>query len=311
MEFYKTLSEKNELFLSGEKPIDTFEGLINKINKISNSNNDKSYVFRGQPEAKYKLYNSLQRLWSEKKLKNHYNNYSVLIENLIKHCKDWNNGLILKYLDYVGKFDNDLSYLSIMQHYGMPTPLLDFTYDINKSLFFAIENIDLSPSNSEIENYFSIYSVLKRNTVLYATDLFINKMVDISKEENDIITKNLKTTMQFEIVLVDNTDIEYRIQNNLNIINQDGAFIFNSSPSEPLEIQYISMKKTIEHFMKRLNKPIEIPKEVGVCLNINKKLIDQIITYLESKGINKNTIYPNLNNLKNECLSKEWKQLNT
>lgn len=200
MQFYSTFKEKSDYFLSGGKTIETLQALVVLIEKLNDSNSDNQLLFRGQPEAKYKLYSSLQRLWLEKKLHNHYGKYSELIDNLISNCKDWNGGLINKYLKYLKSDENKMSYLSIMQHYGLPTPLLDFTLDINKSLFFAIENIDDSPPNTEIENYFSIYYVFKRNTILYTSDIFINKTIEYAKKNDLIKSKNLETLFQFEIV---------------------------------------------------------------------------------------------------------------
>jgi len=311
MQYYSTFQEKSDYFLSGGKTIDNFQALVVLIEKLNNSNSDNQLLFRGQPEAKYKLYCSLQRLWQEKKLHNHYGKYSELINNLISNCKDWNGGLINKYLKYLKSDENKMSYLSIMQHYGLPTPLLDFTLDINKSLFFAIENIDYSPANTEIENYFSIYYVFKKNTILNTSDFFINKTIEYAKKNDLIKSKNLETVLQFEIVLIDNTDEEYRIQNNLNILNQDGAFIFNSSPTEPLESQYLSMRELLYKFFNKKIPDIQFSKELGGCININKKLVGQIVEYLKSKGIDRNSIYPDLNNLKSDCLNLEWKNICT
>lgn len=311
MQYYNSIQEKSDFFISGGETIDNFKELIFLIEELSERNSKKETLFRGQPEAKFMLYSSLQRLWLDKKLYNHYEKYSVLINNLIDNCKSWNNGLINKYLKYFSSNENEMSYLSIMQHYGLPTPLLDFTLDINKSLFFAIENIDYSPANSEIENYFSIYYMIKENAILHMSNLFIEKSIEYAKSHELLKNKGLETALQFDMVLIDNTDIEYRIQNNLNILNQDGAFIFNSSPTDPLEKQYLNTRELFLKFANKKHPELQIPKEVGGCFNINKKLVDKITEYLRSKGINRNSIYPDLNRLKFDCLKIEWKNICT
>lgn len=305
MKYYTSIFEKSKYFISGGLKIDNFKDLIAVLGKIRESDTENGALYRGQPEAKYKLYNSLQRLWIEKKMPADHNKFYKLVENLIGNCKSWNQGIIPKYLKYSGINENDISYLSIMQHYGLPTPLLDFTENIDKSLFFAIENIDHSPTSVEIENYFSVYYIFKNNTVLHVSDFFIEKIRESVKRE-----KNLKLASQFSLVRIDNMDKDYRILNNLNIINQEGTFIFNSSPNEPLENQYIKEREVLHKIVKKANENTEIAKEIGGCLNINKKLVDEIRDYLDEKGINKDSIYPELNHLKSDCINNIWKNIN-
>ena len=165
--------------------------------------------------------------------------------------------------------------------------------------------IDLSPANSEIEKYFSIYSIFKKNAATHISSLFIDKSIEYATHNNFIKNKDLSTILQFDIVLIDNTDQEYRIQNNLNIVNQDGAFIFNASPTEPLERQYLNTRESFLKIAQKKNLDFKFLKEVGVCLNINKKLVRQIALYLKDKGIDRNSIYPDLYKLKIDCLNLE------
>ena len=123
MQYYNSIREKSNFYISGGKTIDNFKELLLIIDGLSERNRDSKTLFRGQPEAKFMLYSSLQRLWLDKKLHNHYEKYSVLINNLINNCKTWNGGLIQKYLKDIVGSENDICYLSIMQHYGLPTPL--------------------------------------------------------------------------------------------------------------------------------------------------------------------------------------------
>jgi hypothetical protein len=305
MLYFNTLEEKEQFYISGNLRIDKFSDFLETIQKLSKTDTTDT-LFRGQCEAKYMLYSSLQRLWDDKLLKNHYESYRQLINNLIQNCRDWNSGIITKYLKNTGGEENELSYLSIMQHYGVPTPLLDFTYDINKSLYFATENVDFSPPNQDIDNYISVYYIFKRNFVIVTSNFFINAVLLYAKENNIIKQKDLDLTMQFDMILIDNTDQAYRIQNNLNILNQNGAFILNSSPTDPLEMHYLNWVKLMKIIIEKRGDNIKPPEEIGGCLNINKKLTKDIKEYLKENGIDKSSMYPDLNQLRIDCIDKEW-----
>ena len=56
--------------------------------------------------------------------------------------------------------NNDVAILSFLQHYGCPSPLLDWTYSKDIALYFAIENLQFNPNpKREIDNYCSIYFI--------------------------------------------------------------------------------------------------------------------------------------------------------
>lgn len=308
MRYFNSIEEKGRFYISGASRIDDFDKLVNVIEDINRDNNDKA-LFRGQPEAKFMLYSSLQRLWIEKQLENHYESYRQLIDNLINTCKNWNFGLITKYLRNAGWEENEMSILSMMQHYGVPTPLLDFTYDINKSLFFATENIDFSPPNSDIDRYFSIYYIFRKNSVLFMSEIMVDQILTYGNEKNIIEKNDLDTTMKFHMTLIDNTDEAYRIQNNLNILNQEGAFIFNSSPVDPLEVHHFKWVKLFNHILEKKGQGGKTRDEIGGCLNINKKLTKQIKDFLKQLGIDKYSMFPDLNQMRTDCLNMEWEKM--
>lgn len=293
MRFYKALQEKGQYFIKRNLKVDNLSNLLALIEEFS-GNGKESILFRGQPEAKYMLYSSLQRYWVERKLEKHYGSYRELIDNLIENSRKWNSGLIKRYLKNSGWNETKMSILSIMQHYGVPTPLLDFTYDINKSLYFAVNKIDISPPVSDIEKYFSIYYIYKDNPVLGLNDEKSDK-----QKNND-----LDLAMESGISLIDNTNEAYRIQNNLNILNQEGAFIFNSSPKDPLEKHYF---KHVSQLKRVSGK--ELPQEIGGCININKKIADDLRDFLQEKGIDRYSMFPDLNELSRDCLNMEWQKI--
>lgn len=308
MRFYKTLGEKKKYFIKRDLEINTFDELTSLLKEFEISGKS-NVLFRGQPDAKLMLYSSLQRLWIGRKLSKHYGSYRQLIDNLIANSKEWNSGLVSRYLKNAGWHETEMSILSIMQHYGVPTPLLDFTYDINKSLFFATQNIDFSPPVSEIEKYFSIYYIYKDNPVLSMSDMAIKEALSNAKDNNLISVRELDATMKFNMALIDNADEAYRIQNNLNILNQEGAFIFNSSPTDPLEVHYYRYTPRLKKALSKVNE--RYTQEIGGCININKKITSQIRDFLQGKGIDKYSMFPDLNDLSRDCLNIEWEKINS
>lgn len=81
----------------------------------------------------------------------------------------------------------------------------------------------------------------------------------------------------------DDTDIEFSLNNNLNIINQAGVFIWNSHPYKPIEQIGNELYGEKDDMIYRFSK----------CYNINKKLAPYIIKKIRTEGVDKNYIYPN------------------
>ena len=307
MDEYQNLWEKSKYFISGGLKIERFDDLINTIDKVAEIDKDRGAIYRGQPESRFKLYNTLQRFWITNNLSNRYESYSILIENLVNRCMKWEKGIIPKYLENSNCENNKISCLSIMQHYGIPTPLLDFTTNIYKSLFFAIQNTSPPTTVDGIDNYSSIIYVYKKSPMLFSTDYFINRMLKLTDKEGNSVKKDLKTLSLFDTVLINDSDTEFLIRNNLNIINQEGSFIYSSSPTKPLEELNSSTIEIIKLIGSNHEVELNPPKEVGGCINFNKNLIPKIQTYLKSRGIDREHIFPDLNRLKVDVLEEELK----
>jgi len=110
-----------------EVNITGMEQLIYELNNLSNS-----FVFRGHANCKWNLESTLERLLSSNLTAERllaYEEYSV---KLFKS----------KFNIYNAKEkepDSTLSWLAMMQHYGVPTRLLDFSTSPYVALYFAIE----------------------------------------------------------------------------------------------------------------------------------------------------------------------------
>lgn len=92
------------------------------------------YIWRGQSNSEWDLVSSFDRLFKngeakeyiEKESKRHLDRFKYVVRGK------------LKYDNICGKDENEM--WALAQHYGLKTPLLDWTYSPFVALFFAIHN---------------------------------------------------------------------------------------------------------------------------------------------------------------------------
>lgn len=115
-------------------------------------------MFRGQREAKWRLYSKLQREWILQKLSGYNGSYQPLIERLVKAgLADYGDKIKALFDEYHIDLDNDIAVLGFLQHHGCPTPLLDWTFKFQNALYFGMDGLMPKEHESEIEEYFSVY----------------------------------------------------------------------------------------------------------------------------------------------------------
>jgi hypothetical protein len=101
---------------------------------------DLGFIFRGQQVSDWKLETSLDRLHSKLDQRIDVNStYDYLLGNFAKSIR----GRTEISKDIV---ENKDELWALGQHYGLATPLLDWTYSIYVSVFFAFENPEPSPT---------------------------------------------------------------------------------------------------------------------------------------------------------------------
>lgn len=111
-----------------ELRVDSTEQLITELNSLPNH-----FFYRGHPDADWKLQSSLERVigtrWSaEFATKVEERSLDIFMTKF--HLYDHENI----------QPSSKLSWLSLMQHYGVPTRLLDFTESPYLALYFALES---------------------------------------------------------------------------------------------------------------------------------------------------------------------------
>jgi len=314
--------DKLEIYNSIDEIKKSFEitDIINNEDELKKLIDDfidsDKFIYRGVNNASFKIYSSSQRDYLDKGLSNKYGNYINYLKNIYSNSETVRNGLLKKFYDatrqnlrYFPKGQkkpvekkipfNSFWALSFVQHYGIPSPLIDFSGSFLASLFFAWDNsLEVDSSyllsdymqinyldKEELQSHKKIQSIMmysideatKQNpqNVNDATNEFMKHFDFFSKPTTNnvyYVTKSgIKSTIarvpvNFEI------DVEFNILN-LNIIAQDGLFIIHYDENKCLEdiwnnLSLPKMKKILIH--KSLVKNIEIVLKQNAGSNIKE-----------------------------------------
>jgi hypothetical protein len=137
-----------------EVEIASMAQLLQTINELPNN-----FLFRGQANANWRLESSLERAvgasWSTAQAQK-FEDYSIDQFQSKFHLYDKENTLPT----------SKLAWLSIMQHYGVPTRLIDFTESPYVALYFALEGFS-AQSKSSLALYAIDYSSILENSIAH------------------------------------------------------------------------------------------------------------------------------------------------
>lgn len=259
MNYYQSLVDKNRHFkdsitINSTTKLDQLMVLLTKLPQ----NQTNHTVFRGVNEARYKLFNSLQRQWAKRDMGSLDGiKLSDRVSSMLNEFHD-SKSILIKYLKRLGVSYNDWYALSLLQHNGVPTPLLDFSRDPKVALFFACNNIEYKDSDSDIDHYVSIYyysnmEICRDTPIKLFTKIASSIIADkdpntIDKDRvwlNELSFDNISKYHTTFIVpsYTNATNITNKNGNvittytvaNLNLTGQDGEFICNIDEKKPLE----------------------------------------------------------------------------
>ena len=120
----------------------------NEYKSLASGVDFKSWAFRGQRDASWKVKSTLTRYLEDYKVdKRAWSEQENRILRIFKRKAHL-------YLDHIPPDNDDFQWLSIMQHFGTPTRLIDFTWSPYVAAFFALET---ATSNSAIWAIFPPY----------------------------------------------------------------------------------------------------------------------------------------------------------
>ncbi len=232
-------------------------------------------LFRGVSEAKYMLYTSGQRefiLQDYATLGIQYDQFMrVLLRNLRR------NDDLMNFCKVAKTPPNDSYCFTYLQHYGAPTPYIDFTTDIYTALFYCFYRMSSQLSKSEIDHYCTLYYI-KLDDIEYITERYMQEIHKDSPTERNLSLYSESTggdvksgMLSFDILqkmdifyidskrksgMFNDKKLIFRIPNR-NMLVQNGVLLYNGSDSLPLErcmankIHCIDIHKSLGDYIKK------------------------------------------------------------
>ncbi len=253
--------------------ITTFLQQLEKIQKSST----QLRFFRGHSKASYKLEPSIYRNtgWIE--------NESTMFKELVLRCpNDFSSNM------------TTFQCLVKMQHYGLPTRLLDVTSNPLVALFFACESHTVASDaeiivfdfNPDEVKYFDSDTVsILSNLAKRPKDFSVPDDVDINAfnahASIKLLTHDIRQDLPHFLPNIEPLDLQKVIcvkpkLDNSRIIRQEGGFLLFGCEKSKFSPANLSSKS------------------ISARLVINKDLKKELREHLENLGINKATLFPEI-----------------
>ena len=257
-----------------------------------------NFIFRGQGDSNWGLKTSLERL-----VESHHSSlrrsdmYCHIYESEMLKEFQW------KYPSYeknlIPQNDEYIEWLSIMQHYGAPTRLLDFSYSMYVALFMAMDN-----AFSEEYSLWCINANVLNSSIM---DEFMsqNHVKVASGDELENFAYTLANSSISDTYIADKNSWLLPVRPHLcneRISRQQGLFLVPSSICVPfaeiLKSYYDSslhLEISMSELIKWSNLPSLSPTAISILkINIGKENKLRLTKALCQMNITSETMYPGL-----------------
>jgi len=246
-----------------EKYLSTMVELLEHLNSLPNN-----FIYRGQSDAGWSLDSTLERLlgssWSKENARK-FEDRSISVFKSKYHI----------YQSQEHSPKSKLSWLSVMQHYGTPTRLIDFSESPYIALYFALESY--SPLSDKNFSIFAIdYTAVMEKSISHIKEedsKFSETRSSISVNP-DKIFEDVVDRFSYNVLWITEP-----MELNARIDRQSGTFLLSGN-----------REKTIDSVIASgLYDGCSLQK-----LIVNKALFKNCYALLRKMGINSKSIYGDL-----------------
>ena len=198
------------------------------------------------------------------------------------------------------KIITDISIFSALQHFGCPTPFLDFSSKWINALYFATD-IDTSFGPNQTNSYISIYVITEGGsprTPFNDLTSYAKVLENSAEQPKEIISLhgNIPRTdfndlLKFDfwkgytILLMKETDAWYMKIANIRSELQGGLFVYTKSAVNSLDFYFNDAAEQLQEGVYTLPA---LPKIT--CIDIHKNIRSTIKDFLKAKGVSKTTL---------------------
>ena len=320
---FKTIEEKRKAY--DYRQASSFEDALNTLQQVSAEGKEKVF-FRGLAEGSWKIFSFAQREWITKELYHRFSSFDEYISSFLEYTKATESIR----LNHICKVVADPSIFSVLQHYGAPTPFVDWTSDYKVALYFATQSSNGMCTGYETNSFVSVYLItLGKGASTPSNDL--TSFADMIKQHranmSAIITENgnipgsnyadatfFGIWKKIQLWMEEAQDEEFMQISNPRSDLQCGAFVYTPESEKPLNEIFLGNKITdddcttsgtsllppedpsITYFKPTLplndggNSAARQYYPKIKCLDIHKSVVPQIQKYLRDKKINSSSL---------------------
>lgn len=303
-------------------------------------NIEKRFLFRGVNNSTYKMFSSIQRCldYRADKYKQKLSLSNLLGEIFSRFHEDHEGFLYNEYRNQrpEGTITTHPSIWAFIQHFGGPSPLIDFTSDIESALFFAFDKMEGASPNDQMSEFVSLFvfpdNLMRtgESTSMYAstTDSATANVIEYEQKHGvkvdtdavliqsrnqtllplmwgSMVYGNDRSYHSYRVPDADNSEVRTAVDN-INISAQMGNFFQgNLIDMQPLENSPIIQQANPNG---KYGTCIEIPKSLVDDIKANYKIPTENDVYPE-KDDGLKSLYSAMGNLWNPLASEESQDL--
>ena len=267
-------SKGNLCFKQTNSSIQRFRSFYGTLERLIPLDDNSIYFFRGHGNTKFNIEPSIYR--NDTSIRG-VKEEDVLFKEGVRHCPS-------DFSDNMSTFEK----LVKMQHYGLPTRLLDITTNPLVALYFACN------ASSDTDGEVLVFKVLKSELKYYDSDA-VSVVSNIARRPSDFSSVDFKSSLQETYLL---HEIRYEKPHFQDLINKnDIESVFCVLP----KLENPRIQKQAGAFfiygVKGDNKKIAPLASAPKRIIISSKGKKYILKELSALGINNATLFPDIDNI--------------